>query len=311
MKKKKILSMVLSLMLAAMTVLSFNYLVPAKATAVGTATLVFHEGYSQSISKTLSETETVNLTPDGSHKIEVWGNDMSMQGTTQVSNLQYLGWTNSNTSTSPMASLSVDPGESIDLYALYKYDVTVSFYDGTDLLFTKTIEDVIYNTGETKPTQVFELSESELPYKLGYAFEDWSAASNIISVAGYDSVNTNINKSYYAVWKECDTYILKYNANGGSGTPADQEQNVGESVAISSTIPTRMGYTFDGWNTQSDGNGTGYDAGESYSSSAKGTYTLYAQWSANDSIFSTILRVIVKICNTVINFVKNFISIIL
>lgn len=71
-------------------------------------------------------------------------------------------------------------------------------------------------------------------------------------------------------------YAVTYNANGGTGAPSAQEKRKGIDLTLSSTVPTRTGYTFAGWNTQADGNGTPYAAGANYSANAD--VTLYAQW---------------------------------
>lgn len=75
------------------------------------------------------------------------------------------------------------------------------------------------------------------------------------------------------------TYIVKYNANGGTGAPSNQTKKQGESLTISTTKPTKTGYTFTSWNTKKDGTGTKYDIGASYTTDAD--LTLYAQYKEN------------------------------
>lgn len=75
------------------------------------------------------------------------------------------------------------------------------------------------------------------------------------------------------------SYTVSFNANNGSGAPGNQTKWYGENLTLSSTKPTRTGYTFNNWNTKSDGSGTGYSSGGTYSSNS-GT-TLYAQWTEN------------------------------
>lgn len=72
------------------------------------------------------------------------------------------------------------------------------------------------------------------------------------------------------------TYTVSYNANGGSGAPSNQTKTYGTSLTLSSTKPTRTGYTFNSWNTKADGSGTKYASGASYTSNS--AVTLYAQW---------------------------------
>lgn len=74
------------------------------------------------------------------------------------------------------------------------------------------------------------------------------------------------------------TYTISYNANGGSGAPSSQTKTYGTALKLSSTKPTRTNYVFKNWNTKSDGTGTSYNPGASYTANA--TATLYAQWYA-------------------------------
>ena len=70
---------------------------------------------------------------------------------------------------------------------------------------------------------------------------------------------------------------ITFNANGGSGTvPTAISTCVGVANTIPSNSLTRTGYTFNGWNTASDGSGTAYATGSTITPS--GNVTLYAQW---------------------------------
>ena len=72
------------------------------------------------------------------------------------------------------------------------------------------------------------------------------------------------------------TYLLTYDANGGSGAPAAAYRPA-TTAALSSTVPTRSNHQFLGWNTKSNGSGTRYAAGASFPMPAQAT-TLYAEW---------------------------------
>lgn len=78
------------------------------------------------------------------------------------------------------------------------------------------------------------------------------------------------------------TYTITYNANGGSGAPSSQTKTHGTNLTLSDTIPTRAGYTFEGWAlSQADAdNGTWYyQAGGTCGKNEN--LTLYAVWSEN------------------------------
>lgn len=75
------------------------------------------------------------------------------------------------------------------------------------------------------------------------------------------------------------SYTVSYNANGGSGAPGSQTKYAGTDLTLSSTKPTRTGYTFSKWNTNSSGTGTNYDPGSTYKTDSGAI--LYAQWIPN------------------------------
>lgn len=78
----------------------------------------------------------------------------------------------------------------------------------------------------------------------------------------------------YCIWK-IDTYTVSYNANGGSGAPSSQTKTYGTNLTLSSTVPTRTNYIFQGWATSSTGS-VAYQPGGTYTANAG--VTLYAIW---------------------------------
>lgn len=75
------------------------------------------------------------------------------------------------------------------------------------------------------------------------------------------------------------SYKITYNANGGSGAPSSQTKWKDQTLTLSSTKPTRTGYSFLGWSTSSSATSATYSAGGSYT--ANSAVTLYAVWKAN------------------------------
>lgn len=74
------------------------------------------------------------------------------------------------------------------------------------------------------------------------------------------------------------SYKVTYNANGGTGAPGSQTKWKDQTLKLSTTKPTRTGYTFQGWATSASG-GVAYAAGANYTTNAG--VTLYAVWKAN------------------------------
>jgi uncharacterized repeat protein (TIGR02543 family) len=75
------------------------------------------------------------------------------------------------------------------------------------------------------------------------------------------------------------SYTVSYNANGGSGAPGSQTKWKDQTLTLSSTKPTRTGYSFLGWSTSKTATSATYSAGGSYT--ANSAATLYAVWNAN------------------------------
>lgn len=81
-----------------------------------------------------------------------------------------------------------------------------------------------------------------------------------------------------------NTYTVKYDSNGGTGTVASQSCTYDTAFNLQSSSLTRSGYIFTGWNTEANGSGTSYSEGQSVSNltlTNGGTVTLYAQWIAD------------------------------
>lgn len=75
------------------------------------------------------------------------------------------------------------------------------------------------------------------------------------------------------------SYTVSYNANGGSGAPSSQTKYFNEALTLSSTQPTRSGYTFLGWSTSSTSTTATYSAGSSFTNNTN--TILYAVWKEN------------------------------
>lgn len=124
--------------------------------------------------------------------------------------------------------------------------------------------------------QTLTLSSTK-PTRTGYSFLGWSTSSTATSAtySAGGSYTANAAATLYAVWK-ANTYTVKYNANGGTGAPANQTKTYGKTLTLSSTKPTRTNYNFKGWGTSASATTVSYAAGASYTTNA--AITLYAVW---------------------------------
>ena len=91
---------------------------------------------------------------------------------------------------------------------------------------------------------------------------------------GFGAGGGSQTQRFYCQWR-LKTYPISYNANGGMGAPASQTKTHGVDLTLSSTVPTRTNYIFQGWATSSTGTPT-YQPGGSFSINAP--TVLYAIW---------------------------------
>ena len=126
--------------------------------------------------------------------------------------------------------------------------------------------------------------------RTGYTFAGWwTAASGGTQVTSSTTVKITAAQTLYAHWTE-HTYTVTFNINNsGTGTVTTAVPSnitgIKYTAAISSTAlgsPAKNGWTFTGWNTQADGNGTTVtNTNTKLTATNNGTVTLYAQWTAN------------------------------
>lgn len=113
-----------------------------------------------------------------------------------------------------------------------------------------------------------------------YSFTGWyNGSTKVSSNTSHTFTMPDSDVSYQAVGsRTLKTYTVSYDANGGSGAPSAQTKTHGVTLKLSSTVPTRTGYSFLGWSTNSEATSASYAAGGKYT--ANSAATLYAVWKA-------------------------------
>lgn len=160
------------------------------------------------------------------------------------------------------------------------------YHDSGENFFRKLVIGATPNTYVTASTAYFSGGGT---YGVGSSSRTYNRTHSAQSIEVGVAIH---NDGTYTGWSTADSYAkttvtvpakpsyaVTYNANGGSGAPSGQTKWYGETLTLSSTKPTRTGYTFKNWNTKSDGSGTSYAAGASYTANA--ALALYAQWAIN------------------------------
>ena len=95
--------------------------------------------------------------------------------------------------------------------------------------------------------------------------------------SGIDMLDSAVSVNTSFTVPALPTYTVKYDANGGTGAPSSQTKWHGIGLTITSTKPTRTGYTFKGWALTSTGT-VYYTPGSTCGRNEN--LTLYAVWEA-------------------------------
>ena len=115
------------------------------------------------------------------------------------------------------------------------------------------------------------------PTKTGYTFTSWNTKKDGTGTK-YDIgalYTVDAELTLYAQYKENTvTYTIKYDANGGENAPKEQTKTKGKELVLSTIVPTKEGYTFDGWYDKKE-NGKEYD----FTKEVTSDISLYAYWS--------------------------------
>ena len=180
------------------------------------------------------------------------------------------------------------PANNVVLYALWTADTYTVTYDanggtgnapldGSSPFEVGASVTVLGNTGTPALTKQY------------HTFGGWNTQANGGGTTYQAGNSFNMPSSaviLYALWVP-DTYTVTYDANGGTGNvPVDGNSpyEVGESVTVlgnvGTPVLTKQYHTFGGWNTQADGNGTPYQAGNQFNMPAN-NIILFAIWTAD------------------------------
>lgn len=153
---------------------------------------------------------------------------------------------------------------------------------------TYTLTFMANNGTDEQATQTFTYGQAQNlmsnPFTYtGYNFADWNTAAdgNGDGYSDHKNMTLTADMTLYARWTLIPTFVVTFNANGGTGTMANQTFMQGVAQALAHNTFTREGFDFMGWNTNASGMGTYYSDGQSVTLNT--TTTLYAKWQKNSS----------------------------
>ena len=132
-----------------------------------------------------------------------------------------------------------------------------------------------------KAKKTVVLSQGNEFSRTGYTLSSWNTKSDgtgtVYSLGHKISKYTaSDNLNLYAIWN-ANSYTLKYDANGGTGSAPDQTIVFDSNTGVNSGENfTKDGYAFYSWNTEADGSGENIYGMSPYSFAKDAT--LYAVW---------------------------------
>ena len=128
--------------------------------------------------------------------------------------------------------------------------------------------------------------------RYGYLFAGWSTTANDVTTVVTSpyvppspvSPATTAYETLYALWTPAPQYSVTYDGNGSTGGSAPSDPQSPYFAQTDATVLANTGdlvdagFVFNGWNTEADGLGVSYSAGQQLDVSAD--TVLYAQWSS-------------------------------
>lgn len=144
-----------------------------------------------------------------------------------------------------------------------------------------------YGTG-TVPSSVTQNSGSSVTVasgsglrRTGYTFRGWNTKADGSGTAYAAGATIKTGATLYAQWTP-NTYTVKFNANGGTGTMKDQSLTYdAAATALRTNSFTKTGYHFAGWATSAGGAVIYSDQQSVKNLASGGSVNLYAVWVQN------------------------------
>lgn len=207
---------------------------------------------------------------------DCWDSSMlSRPGHTQ------LGWNQDRNATQAQAQVTMVEG-GMTVYAVWvgnpvlTYDTNKPSTWSGQMPSTPAAISVTYNTAATDGSGWQSGDTTKIR---GYRFLGWYTGPQDNTGLYQWATPLTGNVTVYAHWQRLQANVI-YDKNGGTGSHANTTGWQYSDVTIpgdTSKSFTRKGYVFKGWDTQADGNGTGYEDGSQVPLQDK-DITLYAQW---------------------------------
>lgn len=277
---------------------------PAGSYNVTITDLILGYNYGQD-SHNYADTQTAAITvTDGSGPVVEPGTYelyYTLNSSTDTDGDKYIEYNPGDTVTATvyLKAAADDTLQAFDLYVTNDANLTYTSYTsdygtriaGTSTAISQQIQavgaskespinvDLPADTGVAIATLTFTVADTAV-YNTGLPITI-QTASNIAVANTPDSFTPTVGGDVLGA-ETLKTYTVSYDDNVTDETitvPASQTKQHNVALTLSATVPSREGYTFQGWTKTSGGTTVDYEAGASFAENAD--TTLYAVWQAN------------------------------
>lgn len=182
----------------------------------------------------------------------------------------FTGWSGTDLTGAANKTVKITKGSLEDRaytanWSVKSYTVTLNKNGGTG---GTALTQYTYGTGAMLPTDW---------KKTGYTFAGWYDNTSLTGTAVTKiAADATENKTFYAKWT-ANSYKVTFDYQGATGNNTTKETNVTYNATYGTLpAPTKTGYTFQGWYTQTGGKGSEILAATTVKITA--AQTLYAHW---------------------------------
>jgi uncharacterized protein (TIGR02145 family)/uncharacterized repeat protein (TIGR02543 family) len=175
---------------------------------------------------------------------------------------RFVGWLGASASQNTDVTITMDGNKEL-----------IASFEALVYTLTATANPSTYGSVSRNPGQAYYCHGTAVTVTAsaysGYRFTGWTGAS---STSTSVAITMDGNRTVTANFEQIPTYSVTFSANGGTVSPTSGTTGTDGRLA-SLPMPTRTGYTFNGWYTAAMG-GTAVAPGTVFNA----TTTIYAQW---------------------------------
>ncbi|MBO0457187.1 InlB B-repeat-containing protein [Enterococcus hulanensis] len=201
----------------------------------------------------------------------------------------FAGWATTATGTASYAdkatvsNLTATDKEVVELFAVWTADNQTIQFDVNGGADSSKPADIVAGTDSN-----VDLSKVKAPTRKGYTFNHWYKKDDAAKTAVTGTITMPVGGMILVADWEANDYKVKFDANEGTGTMADQDFVYDTEQKLTANAFDRTNYDFVGWSTTKTGKVEFADreAVKNLTDEEDGSKTLYAIWKIQERVIS-------------------------